>query len=114
MDRSQCGTGLGGAKCEVRPDTRTGGRRETVGVGSSRDLRSGCDLLIDGGRLLDLDADSGVLDDTAIAVRVEVIVAVGPRAEVEAAWTPPRSSRVLAARGRPYRGREWNRQRARL
>lgn len=55
---------------------------------------SSCDLLIAGGRILDLGAESGVLDDAGIAVRDGAIVGLGPRAEVEAAW---RATRVIDA-----------------
>lgn len=71
-----------------------------VSVRSSGDCRSGCDLLIVGGRLLDLDVPAGGLGDAGIAVRDGVIVAVGPRAKIEAARTPGRridaSGQVIA------------------
>lgn len=47
-----------------------------------------CDLLITGGRILDLGAESGVLDDAGIAVRDGVIVDVGQRAEVSRCGGP--------------------------
>lgn len=60
-----------------------------VGGGVARTAGGGtpCDLLIIGGRVLDLDSDQGVLDDRAIAVRDGVIVGVGPRIEIESSWT---------------------------
>ncbi len=61
-----------------------------VSVAAPRDPRSGCDLLIGGGRLLDLDAAAGVLDGASIAVLDGMIVAVGPRQDVEAVWAPAR------------------------
>ncbi len=67
---------------------------------SSHDARSVCDLLIVGGRILDLRAKSGVLDGAAIAIRDGVIVAVGDRVELEDAWMPARridaAGRVIA------------------
>lgn len=49
-----------------------------------------CDLLIEGGRVLDLDASVGVADGVAIAVAGDQIVDVGPAAEVRARWVPAR------------------------
>lgn len=62
----------------------------------SSTLGSSCDLMITGGRILDLGAESGVLDDAGIAVRDGVIVGVCPRAEVESSW---RAARVIDATG---------------
>ena len=56
----------------------------------SRTARVGCDLLIVGGRILDLSTESAVIDGAAIAIRDGVIVAVGDRVELEDAWTPAR------------------------
>jgi len=63
---------------------------------SSGGPRPACDLLITGGRVLDLDVAAGVLDDTAVAVRDGVIAAVGARPEIEATFTP---ARVIDAAG---------------
>jgi 5-methylthioadenosine/S-adenosylhomocysteine deaminase len=49
-----------------------------------------CDLLIEGGRVLDLDSAAGVADGAAIAIVGREIVAVGPAAEVRARWVPVR------------------------
>jgi 5-methylthioadenosine/S-adenosylhomocysteine deaminase len=57
---------------------------------SSRDARLACDLLIVGGRVLDLRAESGVLDGAAIAIRDGVIVAVADRVDLEDSWIPAR------------------------
>jgi 5-methylthioadenosine/S-adenosylhomocysteine deaminase len=54
----------------------------------TRNSATACDLLIIGGRILDLSVASGVLDHSAIAVRDGLIVAVGDRADLEAAWHP--------------------------
>lgn len=51
---------------------------------------SPCDLLIVGGRILDLDATSGIVGDPAIAVSDGAIAAVGPRADIEATWSSGR------------------------
>lgn len=55
-----------------------------------------CDLVISGGRVIDLPIASGVLDDMAIAVRGGVIVAMGTAREVEASFT---AGRVIDATG---------------
>lgn len=51
---------------------------------------SHCDLLIAGSRILDLTASSGVRDGMAIAVAGPAIAAIGPQADIEAAWVPDR------------------------
>jgi uncharacterized glyoxalase superfamily protein PhnB len=55
-----------------------------------------CDLIVTGGRILDLTSPSGVLDNNALAVRCGVIVAVGPGSEIEATFT---AVRVIDATG---------------
>jgi 5-methylthioadenosine/S-adenosylhomocysteine deaminase len=54
------------------------------------------DLLITGGTVITMDAQRSVLDDGAIAVRRDSIVAVGPRAELESKYT---AAKVINARG---------------
>ncbi len=54
------------------------------------------DLLITGGTVLTMDTQRHILDDGAIAVRGDSIVAVGARAELEAKYAP---ARVINARG---------------
>ena len=49
-----------------------------------------CDLLVAGGRVLDLAASAGVDDHAAIAIRAGFIVAVGDEAEIRSAWRPLR------------------------
>ncbi|MEJ8570571.1 amidohydrolase family protein [Microbaculum marinum] len=55
-----------------------------------------CDLLIVNGCVLTMDGDRTIYRDGAIAIRGRDIVAVGPRREIEAAWT---AERRLDARG---------------
>jgi N-acyl-D-amino-acid deacylase len=55
-----------------------------------------CDLVISGGRVLDLSIASGVLDDMAIAVRDGVIVGMSTAREIEASFT---AGRVIDATG---------------
>lgn len=50
--------------------------------------RDPCDLLVTGGRILDLDSASGVRDGESIAVAGGVIVGLGADAVMEAAWAP--------------------------
>jgi 5-methylthioadenosine/S-adenosylhomocysteine deaminase len=54
------------------------------------------DVLITGGTVITMDAERRVLDDGAIAVRADSIVAVGPRSELESRYAP---TKVIDARG---------------
>ena len=54
------------------------------------------DLLITGGTVVTMDAQRHVLDDAAIAVRADSIVAVGPRADLESKYAP---AKVINAHG---------------
>jgi 5-methylthioadenosine/S-adenosylhomocysteine deaminase len=54
------------------------------------------DLLITGGTVITMDAQRRVLDDGAIAVRGDSIVAAGPRAELESKCT---AAKIIDARG---------------
>jgi 5-methylthioadenosine/S-adenosylhomocysteine deaminase len=54
------------------------------------------DLLVTGGTVITMDAQRRVLDDGAIAVRADSIVAVGPRAELETNFT---AAKVINAHG---------------
>ncbi len=54
------------------------------------------DLLITGGTVIAMDAQRRVLDDGAVAVRADSIVAVGPRAELEAKYA---AAKVINAHG---------------
>jgi 5-methylthioadenosine/S-adenosylhomocysteine deaminase len=54
------------------------------------------DLLITSGTVITMDAQRRVLDDGAIAVRADSIVAVGPRAELETKYA---AAKVINARG---------------
>ncbi|HEV1993722.1 MAG TPA: amidohydrolase [Candidatus Acidoferrum sp.] len=56
------------------------------------------DLLVTGGTVVTMDAPRRVIDDGAIAIRGDSIVAVGPRAELEARF--PHPMRRIDARGR--------------
>ena len=49
-----------------------------------------CDLLVTGGRMLNLETDAGVDDHAAIAIRAGFIVGVGDEAAVCKAWRPLR------------------------
>lgn len=55
------------------------------------------DLLVSGGTVVTMNAERRVIEDGAVAIRGDSIVAVGPRAEVVAKYTP---ARRIDARGR--------------
>jgi 5-methylthioadenosine/S-adenosylhomocysteine deaminase len=55
------------------------------------------DLLVSGGTIVTMDAQRRILNDGAIAVRRDSIVAVGPRAELEKAYRP---AQRINARGK--------------
>ena len=55
------------------------------------------DLLVSGGTVITMDAQRRVLDDGAVAVRGDTVVAVGPRAELEARFA---AARQIDARGK--------------
>jgi 5-methylthioadenosine/S-adenosylhomocysteine deaminase len=55
------------------------------------------DLLVSGGTVITMDTQRRVLDDSAVAVRGDTVVAVGPRAELEARFA---SARQIDARGK--------------
>jgi hypothetical protein len=54
------------------------------------------DLLIDGGTAVTMAADHRVIDDAAIAIRGDTIIAVGPRSGIIVRYAP---ARRLAAHG---------------
>jgi 5-methylthioadenosine/S-adenosylhomocysteine deaminase len=49
------------------------------------------DLILSGGAVVTMDAEHRVIDDGAVAVRGEAIVAVGKRSEIEAAYQPAKT-----------------------
>ena len=55
------------------------------------------DLLVTGGTVVTMDAQRRVLENGAIAIRGDTIVAVGPRAQLEARFVP---ARRISARGK--------------
>jgi len=59
--------------------------------------REKIDLLVSGGTLVTMDAQRRVLDDGAVAVRGDSILAIGPRAELEARYLPVRR---ISAKGK--------------
>lgn len=61
------------------------------------DARERVDLLISGGTVVAMDTDRRVIEDGAVAVRGDAIVAVGPRAEIAKKY---RGARVINARGK--------------
>jgi 5-methylthioadenosine/S-adenosylhomocysteine deaminase len=63
----------------------------------SEEPRQPCDLLVEGGLVLTLDAAGTVLADGAIAITGTDIVAVGPAADLRSRYTP---TRRIHAKGR--------------
>src|SRR5580704_7413686 len=55
------------------------------------------DLLVSGGALVTMDGERRILEDRAIAVKGDVIVALGPRAEIESKFAAPQT---INARGK--------------
>ncbi|MFZ0736864.1 MAG: amidohydrolase [Candidatus Acidiferrales bacterium] len=55
------------------------------------------DLLVNGGTVITMDAGKRVIEDGAVAVRGDAIVAIGSRAELEASYE---ASRTIDARGK--------------
>jgi len=66
-------------------------------AGSGAPSKEKIDLLISGGTVLTMDAERRVLEDGAVAVRGDSIVAVGERATVDARYLP---ARRIDARGK--------------
>src|SRR5256886_1150601 len=64
---------------------------------SSQPPQNRADLIITGGTVITMDGARTIYDDGAVVVRGDKIVAVGPRAEVEAKYA---SSQTIDARGK--------------
>src|SRR5437867_12795804 len=64
---------------------------------SSQAMRQKADLIIAGGRVITMDGARTIYDDGAVVVRGDTIVAVGPRAAVEAKYA---SSQTIDAHGK--------------
>src|SRR5881296_3719198 len=64
---------------------------------SSQPPQNRADLIITGGTVITMDGARTIYDDGAVVVRADTIVAVGPRAEVEAKYA---SSQTIDARGK--------------
>ena len=52
--------------------------------------REAIDLLVEGGTVVTMDSDRRVIDDGAVAIRSDAIVAVGTRAELGKRYTSAR------------------------
>lgn len=59
-----------------------------LAVGTARRPGARVSLLISGGTVVTMDADARVIDDGAVAIDGTVIVAVGPRADLERRYAP--------------------------
>ena len=58
-------------------------------MSASQTQKEKADLIVTGGTVVTMDGSRTIYDDGAVAVKGDTIVAVGPRAELEAN-TPPR------------------------
>jgi len=63
---------------------------------SAQTHKEKADLLISGGTVVTMDASRAILDDGAVAVKGDTIVAVGPRSELEARYA---AKQTIDARG---------------
>ncbi len=63
---------------------------------ASQAQKEKADLLISGGTVVSMDASRAILDDGAVAVRGDTIIAVGPRAELEAKYA---AAQTIDAKG---------------
>jgi len=63
---------------------------------SAQTHKETADLLISGGTVVTMDASRAILDDGAVAVKGDTIVAVGPRSELEARYA---AKQTIDARG---------------
>jgi len=60
-------------------------------VQAATPLKERVDLLVSGGTVITMDAGKRVMEDGAVAVRGDTIVAVGPRQEIESRYEPART-----------------------
>ena len=58
---------------------------------TSQTHKERADLLVTGGTVVTMDAPRAILDDGAVAVKGDTIVAVGPRSELEARYAAPQT-----------------------
>src|SRR5437870_260211 len=63
----------------------------------SQPPKQNVDLLVTGGTVVTMDGHSTVIEDGAVAVKGDVIAAVGPRSELESKYSAPQ---IIDARGR--------------
>ena len=49
-----------------------------------------CDLIVSGRYVVTMDAQRRIIENGAIAIRADSIVAVGTRADIDRAWQPKR------------------------
>src|SRR5882724_10924968 len=64
---------------------------------TSETYKERADLLVTGGTVVTMDGSRTILDDGAVAVKGDTVVAVGPRGELEARYTP---SQTIDAKGK--------------
>jgi 5-methylthioadenosine/S-adenosylhomocysteine deaminase len=62
-----------------------------VSPAAAQDGKTSVDLMISGGTVVTMDAQRTIVEDGAVAIQGDAIVAVGPRAAVESAYAPART-----------------------
>jgi 5-methylthioadenosine/S-adenosylhomocysteine deaminase len=67
------------------------------GVLASQAQKEKADLLVAGGTVITMDAARAIIDDAAIVIKGDTIVAVGPRSEVEAKYA---TTQTIDAKGK--------------
>ncbi len=67
------------------------------GLLESQTRKKRADLLVAGGTVVTMDASRAIIDDGAVAVTGDTIVAVGPRSEVEAGYA---ATQTIDAKGK--------------
>ena len=63
-----------------------------IPLSSPARIQAGADLLVRGGRVVTMDSERRVIEDGAVAIKGGRIIAVGPRADVEARYTTARET----------------------
>ncbi len=69
----------------------------SAGLQAQMSKKEKVDLLVSGGTIVTMDGQRRILEDSAIAVRGDAILALGPRAEIESKYVAPQT---ISAKGK--------------